>query len=128
SFLPRHRLAKFPARVQAEAAHEWVSASDIIATATELLDIAGTPAERRPNQADLLAAMRSCASWGLIYGPQWSLSPDSGHPSTSEPLDELLIKLPGPLTTMFHPTVRDLWRLADYNRFTIPTADLHTSM
>ena len=123
-FLSAIELLILHAGFELDAAHEWVSASDIIATATELLDIAGTPAERRPNQADLLAAMRSCASWGLIYGPQWSLSPDSGHPSTSERLDELLLKLPGPLTTMFHPSVRELWRLADCNRCPIPTAEL----
>lgn len=123
-FLSAIELLVLHSGFELDATHEWVSASDIIATATELLDIAGTPAERRPNQTDLLAAMRSCASWGLIYGPEWSLSPDSGHPSASDPLDELLLKLPGPLTTMFHPSVRELWRLADCNRCPIPTAEL----
>ncbi|PZO97895.1 MAG: hypothetical protein DI609_12030 [Corynebacterium urealyticum] len=123
-FLSAIELLVLHSGFELDATHEWVSASDIIATATELLDIAGTPAERRPNQTDLLAAMRSCASWGLIYGPEWSLSPDSGHPSASDPLDELLLKLPGPLTTMFHPSVRELWRLADCNRCPIHTAEL----
>ncbi|OFS18804.1 helicase-associated domain-containing protein [Corynebacterium sp. HMSC27B11] len=123
-FLSAIELLVLHAGFELDATHDWVSASDIIATATELLDIAGTPAERRPSQADLLAAMRSCASWGLVYGPQWSLSPDSGQPSSSDALDELLLKLPGPLTTMFHPSVRELWRLADCNRCPIPTAEL----
>lgn len=123
-FLSAIELLVLHAGFELDATHDWISASDIIATATELLDIAGTPAERRPSQADLLAAMRSCASWGLVYGPQWSLSPDSEHPSDSEHLDELLLKLPGPLTTMFHPSVRELWRLADCNRCPIPTAEL----
>lgn len=123
-FLSAIELLVLHAGFELDATHDWISASDIIATATELLDIAGTPAERRPSQADLLAAMRSCASWGLIYGPRWSLSLDSEHPSDSEHLDELLLKLPGPLTTMFHPSVRELWRLADCNRCPIPTAEL----
>ncbi len=123
-FLSAIELLVLHAGFELDATHDWVSASDIIATATELLDIAGTPAERRPSQADLLAAMRSCASWGLVYGPQWSLSPDPGQPSSSDALDELLLKLPGPLTTMFHPSVRELWRLADCNRCPIPTAEL----
>lgn len=71
-FLSAIELLVLHSGFELDATHDWVSASDIIATATELLDIAGTPAERRPSQADLLAAMRSCASWGLIYGPQWS--------------------------------------------------------
>lgn len=123
-FLSAIELLVLHAGFELDATHDWVSASDIIATATELLDIAGTPAERRSSQADLLAAMRSCASWGLVYGPQWSLSPDPGQPSSSDALDELLLKLPGPLTTMFHPSVRELWRLADCNRCPIPTAEL----
>ena len=123
-FLSAIELLVLHAGFELDATHDWISASDIIATATELLDIAGTPAERRPSQADLLAAMRSCASWGLIYGPRWSLSLDPEHPSDSEHLDELLLKLPGPLTTMFHPSVRELWRLADCNRCPIPTAEL----
>ena len=123
-FLSAIELLVLHAGFELDATHDWVSASDIIATATELLDIAGTPAERRPSQMDILAAMRSCASWGLVYGPQWSLSLDSEHPSDSEHLDELLLKLPGPLTTMFHPSVRELWRLADCNRCPIPTAEL----
>lgn len=123
-FLSAIELLVLHAGFELDATHDWISASDIIATATELLDIAGTPAERRPSQADLLAAMRSCASWGLIYGPRWSLSLNSEHPSDSEHLDELLLKLPGPLTTMFHPSVRELWRLADCNRCPIPTAEL----
>ena len=123
-FLSAIELLVLHAGFELDATHDWISASDIIATATELLDIAGTPAERRPSQADLLAAMRSCASWGLVYGPRWSLSLDSEHPSDSEHLDELLLKLPGPLTTMFHPSVRELWRLADCNRCPIPTAEL----
>ncbi|WOH94067.1 helicase-associated domain-containing protein [Corynebacterium urealyticum] len=123
-FLSAIELLVLHSGFELDATHEWVSASDIIATATELLDIAGTPAERRPSQGDLLAAMRSCASWGLIYGPEWSLSLESEQPSDPDALDALLLKLPGPLTTMFHPSVRELWRLADCNRCPIPTAEL----
>lgn len=127
-FLSAIELLVLHSGFELDATHDWVSASDIIATATELLDIAGTPAERRPSQQDLLAAMRSCASWGLIYGPEWSLSPESEQPSDPDALDELLLKLPGQLTTMFHPSVRELWRLADCNRCPIPTAELPSAV
>lgn len=126
-------LATLHAAVEIGAATFPTPLTDLVETLTELFDIAGTPPEQRPTEAQISQAVRRLASWGLLFSPDLHLSdlhlsdPHLSHttPSNSNTLPgAFLFKVPAHLPPLFEPSTEHLWRLADCNRCPIPTPDL----
>lgn len=109
-------LATVHAACEIGAASHPVSSTDLEDTLTELFDIAGTPADKRPNREEQQSAIASLARWGLMFSPHLHLSSDAQGDSE--------LRIPAHLPPLFEPATEELWRLADCHRCPIPTAEL----
>ena len=79
-------LAVLQALVIAGAAVDPVNSEDLVGELDELFDLAGTPATHRPDASAIDATVHSLAGWGLVFGPELSLTgpaPTSVAPSAT---------------------------------------------
>lgn len=113
------------AAAELDAMAQPATVSEVMETAEELLNIAGTPLDLRPHQEELTTAFAKLASHGFIYGPKWRLSagtfptdPSADIPGTWE------LKIAPTVASYFDPTTSEAWALADHHRSPIPTANL----
>ncbi|WP_426721689.1 helicase-associated domain-containing protein [Corynebacterium auriscanis] len=106
-----------------------VTVQDVIETADELLNIAGTPHPRQPHHDDLIVALHKLAAHGFIYGPGWRLNPGQFLDHTpEEPPCTRQLKIAPTVASYFDPATSEAWALADHHRSTIPTADIPTAV
>ena len=113
------------AAAELDAMAQPATVSEVTETAEELLNIAGTPPELRPNQKELGTAFIKLASHGFIYGPKWRLSAGAfpTYASADIPVTREL-KIAPTVASYFDPTTSETWALADHHRSPVPTADL----
>lgn len=111
-------LAVLHALVATGADHQPVELEDVTSTLTQLWDIAGTRPEHRADTAAVRATVHTLASWGLVFGPDLSVSPRD--PATAPgPM-----KVPMHLPPLFSATTDLPWALVDSYRCPVPTEDL----
>ena len=111
-------LAVCHAACELDAVHHPCTVAELGDTLTELLDIAGTPAQQRPDDREIRKAVQSLCHWGLVFGPDFAL------PTPELPGAATQLKIPPHLPRMFEPSTEQLWRLVDSTRCPIPTAEL----
>ena len=111
-------LAVCHAACELDAVHHPCTVAELGDTLTELLDIAGTPAQQRPDDREVRKAVQSLCHWGLVFGPDFAL------PTPELPGAATQLKVPPHLPRMFEPSTEQLWRLVDSTRCPIPTAEL----
>lgn len=111
-------LAVLHALVVAGADHQPVELEDVRTNLTQLWDAAGTDPERRADTAAVRATTHTLASWGLVFGPGLSVSPQD--PTTAPDA----MKVPMHLPPLFSATTDLPWVLVDGYRCPIPTEDL----
>ncbi|MGJ4093717.1 helicase-associated domain-containing protein [Corynebacterium macclintockiae] len=111
-------LAVCHAACELDAVHHPCTVADLAEMLTELFDIAGTPAQQRPNDQQVRGAVQSLCHWGLVFGPDFQL------PSPELPGATTQLKIPPHLPRMFEPSTEQLWRLVDGTRCPIPSAEL----
>lgn len=113
------------AATELDATVQPVTVGEVVETAEELLNIAGTPSALRPRRIDLDATFHKLASHGFIYGPHWELSPGKTTtveaPEVSDPWE---LKIAPTVASYFDPATSEAWALADHHRCPLPTEDL----
>ena len=120
-------LAVLQALVIAGAAVDPVNSEDLVGELDELFDLAGTPATHRPDASAIDATVHSLAGWGLVFGPELSLTgpaPTSVAPPAAPPAAPGQIMVPSHMPPLFAGVTDIPWVLVDGYRCPVPTADL----
>lgn len=112
------------AATELDAAAQPATVSELMETVEELLNIAGTPAELRPQRAELDVAVLKLASHGFIYGPNWKLSPTTSSTTPLPASSAWEFKIAPTVASYFDPATTEAWALADHHRCPIPTAEI----
>ncbi|MEY8567499.1 helicase-associated domain-containing protein [Corynebacteriaceae bacterium 7-707] len=111
-------LAVLHALVAAGADHRPVDLEDVTGHLTDLWDAAGTDPGRRADTPTVQATLHTLATWGLVFGPSLTLSPqDPAAPPGP-------VKVPMHLPPLFSATTDLPWVLVDGYRCPVPTAEL----
>jgi ABC-type transporter Mla MlaB component len=111
-------LAVLHALVAAGADHRPVELEEVTATLTQLWDDAGTDPDRRADTPTVQATLHTLATWGLVFGPSLTVSPQA--PDTPPGA----MKVPMHLPPLFSATTDLPWVLVDGYRCPIPTDQL----
>lgn len=124
-------LAVLQALVIAGAAVDPVTSEDLVGELDELFDLAGTPATHRPDASAIDATVHSLAGWGLVFGPELSLTgpaPTSvatpAATPAAPPAAPGQIMVPSHMPPLFAGVTDIPWVLVDGYRCPVPTADL----